>query len=317
MKTPRLLLTFALSLAALVPMTVAAPSACAAAEHRAVLVVDVGDEAYAYCVELPEAAVTGLELIVLANDQHGLTYRFDEQSQGQAVCMLHDVGSSEGDCFEDYPEFWGYWRGSESGEWTWSSSGAGSTTVRDGDVEGWSWGTGQDGDSHPEPPPTTFGSVCPKLPDGGGKTPGGGPGNGPGGRPQDPRGPGERNPGPGGRRNTSQDGRPNPEVPRAEDRKRRKRAARLPLLAALAGPSSKTSFLLRRSDALGFGLGGRVVATPSPTFSPAVIVTPTLAAEPDRGDEGGGPSAAALAALGLTAALVAGGVVFLRRRASS
>ncbi len=147
-----------LLLATLFPVVGVAPAACAAEGGSAVLVVDTGDAEQRLCVALPEDEVTGLELIVLANEQHGLTYKFG--FGGEAVCMLADVGPTGDDCFEDYPDFWGYWRGDGSGGWSWSSSGAGSTTVTDGDVEGWSWGSGNDGSSHPQPPATTFASVC-------------------------------------------------------------------------------------------------------------------------------------------------------------
>lgn len=134
-------------------------TACAGSGSRAALVVDTGDSALSYCVALPDDSVSGTELIVLAAEQHGLSYRFGYG--GDAVCMLAGVGTSGDDCFERYPDFWGYWRGDGSGGWSWSGSGAGSTRVSDGDVEGWSWGSGSDGSSHPAPPGTTFGSVCP------------------------------------------------------------------------------------------------------------------------------------------------------------
>lgn len=148
-------------IAAVALPVVALPAvACADEGARAVLVVDTGDSVTRYCVALPDDEVTGLELIVLAGEQHGLTYRFGYG--GAAVCMLADVGTTGDDCFERYPDFWGYWRGS-SGGWTWSSTGAGNTSVRDGDVEGWSWGSGSDGSSHPRPPATRFASVCPVV----------------------------------------------------------------------------------------------------------------------------------------------------------
>ncbi|MDQ4065646.1 MAG: hypothetical protein M3161_06330 [Actinomycetota bacterium] len=134
-----------------------APSACAAGDSAA-LVIDTGDAVTNYCVELPDESVSGLELIVLAGEQHGLSYRFG--FGGQAVCMLEGVGPTGDDCFEYYPDFWGYWRGDGSGGWTWSSSGAGSARVSPGDVEGWSWGSGDDGSSHPPPPSTRYSDVC-------------------------------------------------------------------------------------------------------------------------------------------------------------
>jgi hypothetical protein len=135
-----------------------APAACASEQHHAALVVDTGDATYSYCVALTDDSVSGLELIQLANEQHGLQYRLGDG--GQAVCMLANVGAEGDDCFGEYPDFWGYWRGDGSSGWTWSSVGAGSTVVEEGDVEGWSWGRGQDGSTHPPPPTTRFEDVC-------------------------------------------------------------------------------------------------------------------------------------------------------------
>lgn len=138
---------------------VGAPSiACAGEGARAALVVDTGSAVTSYCVELDAPSVSGIRLIELASSQHGLEYSLG--FGGKAVCMLEGVGPMSDDCFEEYPDYWGYWRGDGSGGWRWSSSGAGSTSVSDGDVEGWSWGSGQDGSTHPSPPSTPFGSVC-------------------------------------------------------------------------------------------------------------------------------------------------------------
>jgi hypothetical protein len=150
----------ALLFGALAPVAGVAPAVCAATGPHAALVVDRGEEGGidSYCVALPSERVSGTELIELAADQFGVTYRFGYG--GGAVCMLNGVGPTEGDCFGDHPYFWGYWRGDGSGGWQWSSSGASSTTVEDGDVEGWSWGAGNGPESHPPPPSRTFASVC-------------------------------------------------------------------------------------------------------------------------------------------------------------
>ena len=140
------------------PVTLYAPAVCAGEAPHAALVVDTGESELSLCVELPDASVTGIELIRLAGQQHGLQYTFGYG--GEAVCQLAGVGPEGDDCFADYPDFWGYWRGSESGGWTWSPTGAGTTTVEAGDVEGWSWGSGQDGTSHQQPPLRTFEAVC-------------------------------------------------------------------------------------------------------------------------------------------------------------
>lgn len=120
--------------------------------------VDTGADTFTFCVALTDDSVSGLELIQLANDQHGLQYRFGDG--GQAVCMLANVGAEGDDCFGEYPDFWGFWRGDGNGGWTWSGVGAGSTLVRDGDVQGWSWGSGQDGSTHPRPPDARYEEVC-------------------------------------------------------------------------------------------------------------------------------------------------------------
>jgi hypothetical protein len=132
------------------------PRACAAGGPHAALVVSTGSKVYRYCVALDALSVSGLHVIELAHDQHGLTYRSD----GAALCMLAGVGPEQGTCFGGYPNFWGYWRGDGSGGWSWAGEGAASTVVRSGAVEGWAWGSGDDGATHPRPPGTTLTSVC-------------------------------------------------------------------------------------------------------------------------------------------------------------
>ncbi len=146
----------ALLAAALAP--VLGPRAACADQASAALVVDTGERVLRLCVTLPDEPVSGIELIELAAEQHGLAYSLG--FGGKAVCSLAGVGPEGSDCFADYPRFWGYWRGDGQGGWTWSSVGAGSTEVEAGDVEGWSWGEGDDGESHPRPPATRFEQVC-------------------------------------------------------------------------------------------------------------------------------------------------------------
>jgi hypothetical protein len=161
--------TLALAAGLLWPAAGPAPVACAAGD-RAALVVDTGAEVQRFCVQLPDESVTGIELIELASDQYGLSYKLG--FGGGAMCMLAGVGPTGDDCFEEYPNFWGYWRGAAGG-WAWSSTGAADTEVTDGDVEGWTWGAGQDPETHPAPPPTAFSSVCPGGAGGGGEEAGG------------------------------------------------------------------------------------------------------------------------------------------------
>lgn len=139
----------------------AGATACAAetgAHGHAALVVDNGNRTTTYCVGLDADHVSGLHLIQLASAQYGLTYRLG--FGGQGVCALDGVGPLSGDCFGQYPDFWGYWHGDGAGGWTWAGSGAGSASIGDGAVEGWSWGSGDSGTSHAPPPDQTLTDVC-------------------------------------------------------------------------------------------------------------------------------------------------------------
>ena len=122
------------------PAVLSGAPACAAATgpHAGLVVVTSGGTS-TFCVALDAAEVSGLHLIELAHDQDGLSYSFG--FGGQAVCQLGGVGPSGGDCFADYPDFWGYWHGDGSGGWTWASTGAGSARIGDGDLDGWVWGS--------------------------------------------------------------------------------------------------------------------------------------------------------------------------------
>ncbi len=134
--------------------------ACAATTERAVLVVDTGSSEMSFCVAIPSGGTSGIGLIKLAHEQHGLDYSLG--FGGNAVCKLAGVGVDGDDCWADYPDFWGYWHQSASGSWTWASSGASSYTVHPGDVEGWSWGSGQDGSTHQQPPRVAYGARVPQ-----------------------------------------------------------------------------------------------------------------------------------------------------------
>lgn len=133
-------------------------AACADDRPHVALVVDTGARTTTYCVGLDATSVSGLHVIQLAAAQYGLTYRLG--FGGQAVCQLNGVGSSSGDCFSEYPSFWGYWHGDGHGGWSWAGSGAGSSSIGDGAVEGWSWGQGDSGTTHPAPPHQRFEDVC-------------------------------------------------------------------------------------------------------------------------------------------------------------
>jgi hypothetical protein len=149
--------------AAMTPVTLpavtgTAPACAAATGPHAALVIETDAHDLRLCVALDAPDVTGIHLIELAGAQQNLSYGFG--SGGQAVCRLAGVGPQGDDCFADYPDFWGYWRGDGHGGWTWSSTGAASTTVRDGDLNGWVWGTGDTGTTHARPPSLTVGEVC-------------------------------------------------------------------------------------------------------------------------------------------------------------
>lgn len=270
-------LALAAALWAGLPGALGAGGACAApGEARAALVVDTGEQVLRYCVVLPGDEVSGIDVIVAAGEQHGLSYHLG--FGGKAVCMLAGVGPTGDDCFEDYPDFWGYWRGGAGG-WSWSSAGAASTTVGDGDVEGWSWGSGDDGASHPPPPPATFAEVCPArsepapaAPERDGKDGGDGGGESLGSQPA-------------------------------------------PAAAAGPSPGPERAARTRAGRARARPAGARRPAQASPP--PAPRASPrgaARAAPPARPAAGDGPPAAGLAALALALALGAGGAYAARRR---
>jgi LPXTG-motif cell wall-anchored protein len=252
-----------------------------AAPGSAALVVDTGDASYSYCVALPDDRVSGIELIQLAGEQHDLQYRLGYG--GGAVCQLQGVGPDGQDCFADHPNFWGYWRGSPSGGWTWSGTGAGSTTVEPGDVEGWSWGSGQDGSTHQQPPATSYSSVC--------------------GAPE-----------------PSNTEAPEDESPDRSKPERAKAAAPSgPAVApATSGDESgETDEPARRDPTRKRGRDKQQRReerpSPVPTSEPAAGTQPAVATRSPGSGEGGAP-AAGLAGLGATALLGAAGVLVARRR---
>jgi hypothetical protein len=161
----RLSLVLALSAAVLAPAAAGSAPACAAqasgAPHAA-LVVGTGSGTTTYCVALDATTVTGIHLIQLAGSQYGLRYRLG--FGGQAVCQLSGVGPSGGDCFADYPDFWGYWHGDGQGSWAWAGSGAASASIGSGDMDGWVWGSGDSGATHASPPELAFDDVCDDRP---------------------------------------------------------------------------------------------------------------------------------------------------------
>ncbi len=157
MRLRRWLFALCLFAAGLYPVAGAATPACAADTPHAALVVDKGADVLRLCVEFPagRTSVTGIELIELAGQQHGLSYRFDSfAGVGLAVCMLDGLEPPDGGCLGT--PYWAYWHGDGSGDWTFATQGAQASTVPDGGVDGWAWG----GPST-QPEPTAPESVCP------------------------------------------------------------------------------------------------------------------------------------------------------------
>lgn len=275
------LLGAVLLITGLVP--VAAPQvACAATGPHAALVVETGGAVQDFCVALPDDSVSGIELIQLAGQQFGLDYKLGYG--GGAVCMLAGVGPTGGDCFAEYPDFWGYWHGGPEGSWTWAGSGASSSTVTSGDVEGWSWGSGDDGSSHPPPPATRLDAVCAIS------EPNTGEGDGHArdedeSSPQDDEGVATEPPGREAPRRPGADTEAQGQSPRNDGgRSKGKRRAQEP-------------------------------TTPSPTASPIPESSPTLAASSvDAAEEPPGPPIVGLAGLGAAIVLGAAGAVVARRR---
>jgi hypothetical protein len=173
------------TLPAIGPAVAGTGAACvaqAAGAPHAALVVDNGSRTTTYCVTLDDTSVSGLHLIQLAAEQYGLQYRLG--FGGQAVCQLDGIGPTGGDCFADYPDFWGYWHGDGHGGWSWAGSGAASAAIGDGDMEGWVWGPGDSGTTHAAPPALAFDDVCELAPSPApspSPPPGGGGGGGSGG----------------------------------------------------------------------------------------------------------------------------------------
>jgi len=292
-----------LLLPAFAPAATGSVVACAAeaadAPHAA-LVVGTGGQTLTYCVTLDAPTVTGLRLIQLASAQHGLQYRLG--FGGQAVCQLAGVGPTGGDCFADYPDFWGYWHGNGGGGWTWAGSGAASASIGDGDVEGWTWGAGDSGATHPAPAALSIDDVCdaatepPPGDDGGGDGSGGGAGSGGGGGSGGGSGDGDGGGGSGGSGDQG---------------------------TGSAGDASSQGERTGRNDGggddedgNGGGNGGSDEArsTPSPTAVPTTPAADVAALAADTSPGDGGPPIAGLVALALIGGLGVAGWLTLRRR---
>ena len=145
-------LALAVALALLTLPGAGAPAAAAHTDQRAALIVEVGRTVRRLCVGMAQPAVSGKQLV----EASGLDQRWD----GGALCRLDGTGPAGGDCFAQYPKFWGYWIGDGQGGWSWSSAGAAASTVRPGSVQAWVWSAGPDESSHQRPPSLRFADVC-------------------------------------------------------------------------------------------------------------------------------------------------------------
>lgn len=284
-------LCLALTAPWLAPAAAGSGAACATAQGgaHAALILGTGSSTLTYCVALDGSTVTGIHLVQLAGAQYRLQYRLG--FGGEAVCQLAGVGPSGGDCFADYPDFWGYWHGDGAGGWTWAGSGAGSSSVGDGDVEGWTWGSGDTGATHVAPPALAFDDVCDASPEPDpSPTPGGGSGgDGGGGGSSDHHG------GTGGGAGTdSGDGGSGSSSPSSADE---------------AGSSQDDG-----GSKGGKGLGEN--DSPAATLVPSPAATPTteLASGVTNEPSGGSPTGAVLA-LVFVAILGGAGWITMRRRA--
>jgi hypothetical protein len=296
-----------LLLPAFAPAATGSVVACAAeasdAPHAA-LVVGTGGQTLTYCVMLDAPTVTGLRLIQLASAQHGLQYRLG--FGGQAVCQLAGVGPTGGDCFADYPDFWGYWHGNGGGGWTWAGSGAASASIGDGDVEGWTWGSGDSGATHPAPSALSIDDVCDEASTepppgdeggGGGGSGGGGGGGGSGDGGGSGGGSGEGSGGSGGGSSDQGSGSADEGSSQGE------------------GAGGNGDDRDRQGNGGGNGSSEETTAdTPSPTTATTTPAADVAALASASSPGGGGPPIAGLVALALIGGLGVAGWFTLRRR---
>jgi hypothetical protein len=166
-------------------VTVADAPPVAAAESRAVVVIDTSQGSRRTVITF-SGSITGIKALELAGASP-VTYGF--AGQGAAVCALDGVGHAANDgCLgtPSDPRYWAYFRAPDgAGGWAYSNQCACTTTVRDGDVEGWRFGTGQQPPfvsfcdvAGCAPPPTSSSTPtpapAPAPAPGGSSTPGGG-----------------------------------------------------------------------------------------------------------------------------------------------
>lgn len=141
-------------LAAIAVVSAVALAPQAAERNRAGVVVrSPGGEVKEMCVFFDEPEITGAELLERAD----LTVITEAGALGTAVCSIDGIGCKRGDCFCEYPSFWGYWtRDDQKDGWGFSDVGAADRVVTDGSMDGWSFGE----DGKPPPPERVIDDVC-------------------------------------------------------------------------------------------------------------------------------------------------------------
>ena len=123
--------------------TAAVAPLAAAADSRAVVVIDTGQGSRRAVITF-SGTITGIQALQLAG-ANPVTYGY--AGQGAAVCALDGIGhDATSACLgtPSDPRYWAYFRAPDGASgWSYSNQCACGSTVRDGDVEGWRFGTGQ------------------------------------------------------------------------------------------------------------------------------------------------------------------------------
>lgn len=146
------LVAAALALAA----TLSPPLSAKGPSRAGIVVRDAEGDVREMCVLFDEDEITGAELL----ERSDLDVTVESGAMGTAVCNIEGTGCGRGDCFCEYPTFWGYWTRAGDAEWRFADVGAAQRTVRNGALDGWSYGK----DGEPEPADLTFDDVCAAAP---------------------------------------------------------------------------------------------------------------------------------------------------------
>lgn len=140
------------------PRVTGTPDATGGGTNRAGVVVRSRDGGLdEYCVAFGEETITGVDLL----ERSGADAEMQTSKLGTSVCRIDGTGCASGDCFCDYPTFWGYWTFDDAKkEWTFAQAGAMERVVRDGSVDAWVWGK----DGKPAPPEPSLDEICSAAP---------------------------------------------------------------------------------------------------------------------------------------------------------